>query len=199
MKISKAARILLCGSLALTSVITAQQLETPLDVSLPEPQAQRQNQDDNYEAPILQGGLGVVQDENSAPRRRYPERSYQNNNQGSNFNQPQRDYVDPGSAFRQPPGGGGSYDPYPPTPGRDYPLTNRSNSYTVVRTTPQPVTRRPTPAARTSTTQRSGPTPKTTRDPFDDPNRYRGPQQHEVRDGVRFVNGRPYRYDMVYD
>ena len=32
-----------------------------------------------------------------------------------------------------------------------------------------------------------------TRDPFNNPNRYRQPQQNQARDEVRFVNGRPYR------
>ena len=77
-----------------------------------------------------------------------------------------------------------AYEPYP---GR----TTTVNPFLAPRT-PLPTTTTTTPSSTTTTGKPSYPQ-STTRDPFQDPNRYRAPQTHEVRDGVRYVNGRPYR------
>ena len=141
-----------------------------------------------YSGPVLGGGIGTVSDDDT-PRRRYPERKY--------------DRVDPGSAFRDGSVDGGTsyYNPgYPPE--SDYPVRNVSNGGGVgdtyrVRTTPPSrlkVTPGPRPAKapanREEREETGGPS---TRDPFQDPNRYRIAQQNDQRDGVKFVNGRPYR------
>jgi hypothetical protein len=52
------------------------------------------------------------------------------------------------------------------------------------------------PSNRQETSTVRIPTPKvasTTRDPFNDPNRYRIPSQQDNADNLHFVNGRPYR------
>ena len=134
--------------------------------------------DDEYSGPILGGGIGTVSDNSSPPRRRYPERSYDSYSGGGGS--------DPGSAFRDEPEPRqrSSYNP-------GYPTRNDSSAY-LIRTTP-PSRLKVTPAPGTTARpdhERDGPS---TRDPFQDPNRYRIAQQNDQRDGVRFVNGRPYR------
>lgn len=167
--------------------------------------------ENTYEAPVLQGGLGTVTDgkEAEVKRRRYPDRS-------SSYSQA----YDPGSAFRteqgplpqspvvnpqqQPPPSQEqqqspqqvqqqqtqktrgqqktfAYDPYPA----------RNATYDNVETRQLLA-----PVTRVETTTIRIPNPKvgsTTRDPFNDPNRYRIPSQTENQEDVRFVNGRPYR------
>ena len=154
--------------------------------------------ENTYEAPVLNGGLGTVSDGKEAEikRRRYPDRS-------SSYSQA----YDPGSAFRAqqepalpqtpvekqqptlqqqqvpPPKQTKTfaYDPYP--------TRNATNDNVLTREILAPVTRVETSTARI-------PNPKvgsTTRDPFNDPNRYRIPSQQENQEDVRFVNGRPYR------
>ena len=61
--------------------------------------------------------------------------------------------------------------------------------------TPGPGPRRATAAVAAPGTPTPVPVPNrsSTRDPFNNPNRYRLPQQNAARDEVRFVNGRPYR------
>ena len=73
------------------------------------------------------------------------------------------------------------YDPYP--------IRNATYDNVDTRQVQSPTNRQETSTVRI-------PTPKvasTTRDPFNDPNRYRIPSQQETADNVRFVNGRPYR------
>ncbi len=141
--------------------------------------------DDEYIAPNLGRSIGRAEapgQEQQSTRRRYPDRTY----------------ADPGSDFRQPPpqpqpdgssSGSFSYDPYPPPSDvSSFPTQNKSSSFSGP-TTPAPVGRS---AGFVPTTTPKSRAPST-RDPFSDPNRYRVPQQHEVREGVHFVNGRPYR------
>ena len=84
-----------------------------------------------------------------------------------------------------------AYEPYGPS------RTTTANPFLAPRT---PL---PTTSTTTTTTTATGAPSKqypqsTTRDPFQDPNRYRAPQTHEVRDGVRYVNGRPYRLVVAF-
>ena len=106
------------------------------------------------------------QEDNNYQTRRYPDRRQSYNNQ----NDPGRDFRNNNNAF--------SYNPYP----ADYPVRNHSNN--------QPTTSTTTSTTTTTVNPLQGPK---NRDPFDDPNRYRIPQQQDARDNVRFVNGRPYR------
>jgi len=162
------------------------------------------NNDEEYQPPNLSRGLGTVGDggENAPPaRRRYPDRSRDRSQQGEPRS---AGGYDPGSVFRQPPqpneGSSGrafQYEPYPPG---DYPRSNSSSAFSgPSRGSPTSPPRAPTPLPATTTQRPSGGDggggrqDKKRKDPFEDPNRYRIPQQHEVRDGVMFVNGRPYR------
>lgn len=167
--------------------------------------------DGEYQPPNLSRGLGTVSDGSEAGGgggRRYPDRGRSQSRSGG---------YDPGSDFRQSPAGGRpgdgfSYDPYAPGGGGgsgggrrqdlDYPTSNRSSAYQPrqpLRTTARPAERpRLEPTQRSKEAQADLPPQERSgggggRDPFDDPNRYRVPQQHEVREGVKFVNGRPYR------
>ncbi|XP_059086237.1 neuroligin-like protein glit-1 [Tigriopus californicus] len=139
--------------------------------------------ENSYEAPVLRGGLGVVSDNEPPAQRRYPDRAYSNPNRNSDTS-PKRNYNDPGSAFRET----FTYEPFPPKDQKGYPINNQSSGYHYdKRITQSPIrnpTLRPTQKLVAQTTAR---------DPFDDPNRYRIPQQQETREGVRFVNGQPYR------
>ena len=128
---------------------------------------------EDYQAPILNGGIGTNRDDPSYPQktsRRYPSR-----NRNTGFDNGRSSSYYPGSAFRN-----NEYEAFTP---------NNNNRYYFNTTTT--TTRRPLTTATTTTTFGRRPT-SSTRDPFNDPNRYRVPQQQEDG-GVRFVNGRPYR------
>ena len=126
-----------------------------------------------------------------APRRQYPNRNYKQSyaQQDSNF----RNSNDPSSTFRQQSRqspsrqnvGGGTfpYDPYQP---------NRGNSsYSSRVRNVQQDRKSPITTKRPAKSSNSG--KDSTKDPFDDPDRYRVPQLEQAADNVRFVNGRPYR------
>lgn len=120
-----------------------------------------------------------------APRRRYPNRNYDQGSGYRNTNQ----FNDPSSAFRQQSrqtdsGGTFPYDPYGPSRGN-------SSSSARSRNVNQPNRNIPTTTKRPAQSKAIKKDNK--KDPFADPDRYRVPQLEQAADNVRFVNGRPYR------
>ena len=135
-----------------------------------------------------------------APRRQYPNRSYGRSSGFSNNQQ----FNDPSSTFRQQSrqnsnrqGSDGTfaYDPYGPSrQASNSSYTNRGQNINQANTKSRATTRRAAQlkGAKNNTQLKSG-RKDTTKDPFEDPDRYRVPQLEQAADNVRFVNGRPYR------
>ncbi len=199
-----------CISILFVLTFLCANVQTQLPVNPEAPGAQQPPAppaENTYEAPVLQGGLGTVTDgkEAEAKRRRYPDRS-------NSYSQA----YDPGSAFRAEQGPPPQSPVTNPPPSQEqqqspqqvqqqqtqktrgqqktfaydpYPARNATYDNVETRQILAPVTRVETTTIRI-------PNPKvgsTTRDPFNDPNRYRIPSQTENQEDVRFVNGRPYR------